>query len=119
MSPFEVSLNLATGIQVTPDVALSSLFNNHESDRLTRIRLRNQALNDASEILKIHCGSAWQLAGMLEKAVTRFDAIIWPRFKLGINSELGPVDEKLLRAFLCGEKIPTSQRWFYDTLLKR
>ena len=57
------------------------------------------------------------LAQRLETAIARFSTRTWPLLRLGMHrGELSPVDAALYRAFLTGERVPTTQRRLYDLL---
>ena len=78
-------------------------------DRCSRLRARNQALEQAAAVLSSGSPSAWETARRLADAVHRFKSRLWLRCKSN-PAGLGPVDEALRIAFLTGEKVPTSPK---------
>ena len=118
MNGIEVLLLVATGQAVTPEQAQAALFSGCAgTDRPARVRARNRALREAGEILAIDSPCAWVLAQRLEAAIARFSARTWPLLRAGAHrGDLPPVEAALYRAFLTGERVPTTQRRLYDLL---
>ncbi len=81
-----------------------------------RVRIRDEALRGAADGLRWECGSVWELAGRMERAIHRFETRVLPRLWGCSDIELGPVDFYLRRAFLTGAGIPKSQRSLYELL---
>jgi hypothetical protein len=99
-------------------------FRDHEAGaplesafRLTqrdRIAARNKALNDAAAALD--ADTTWKQAQLLEKAIARFEARVWPRVRYQQNPSLPPVDAALFRAFKSGARPLRCARKLYELI---
>ena len=118
MNAIEILVCLATGQAVTPEQAQAALFSGCAgTDRPARVRARNRAVREAGQILAIDSPCAWVLAQRLEAAIARFSTRTWPLLRAGAHrGDLPPVEAALYRAFLTGERVPTTQRRLYDLL---
>ncbi len=125
-SGIELLLRIANGDRVAPGEALRLLTvaaeaDNHAQalglDRVARTKIRDAALVEASRLLSADRAGAWTVAGRLAQAVERFRSRIWPRLRAGsIGTELDPLDQALHRAFLAGERVPSTARRLSDLL---
>lgn len=119
---FGLAMRLALGECVTPHearVALSAAGDAEDPARLercARIKLRNEALRAAADELGGAGLGAWEAAGRLECAVSRFESRVWPRLKAGFECELCPSEAALHKAYLTGLRIPKTQRHLRDLL---
>ncbi|MFA7605299.1 MAG: hypothetical protein WCY08_01800 [Rhodocyclaceae bacterium] len=84
-------------------------------DRASRLRERNQALQDAAALLAAADGP-WRCACRLEAAIRRFESRILPRLKRGASAQLAPIDEALRRAFDAGPRVPTTARNLFELI---
>lgn len=78
-------------------------------DRASRLRERNQALQDAAALLAAEDGP-WRCACRLEAAIRRFEARIIPMLERDPGMHLAPIDEALRRAFDTRQRVPTTAR---------
>ena len=78
-------------------------------DRASRLRERNQALQDAAALLAAEDGP-WRCACRLEAAIRRFEARIMPMLERDPGMHLAPIDEALRRAFDTRQRVPTTAR---------
>lgn len=78
-------------------------------DRASRLRERNQALQDAAALLAADDGP-WRCACRLEAAIRRFEARIGPLLARDPGMHLAPIDEALRRAFDTRQRVPTTAR---------
>nr|MBL8454784.1 hypothetical protein [Zoogloeaceae bacterium] len=83
-------------------------------DRASRLRERNQALHDAAAILA--ADTTWGTAGLLSKAILRYEARILPLVKLAPGYPLTPVDDAIRRAFDTGQRVPTTARNLFEII---
>lgn len=81
-------------------------------DRASRLRARNQALQEAAELLAP--GAApWPAAGRLVAAVRHYRNRIAPLLERDPARGLSPLDAVLHRAFKSGHRVPTTQNNLY------
>lgn len=78
-------------------------------DRASRLRERNQALQEAAALLAADDGP-WRCACRLEAAIRRFEARIMPMLERDPGMHLAPIDEALRRAFDTRQRVPTTAR---------
>lgn len=76
-------------------------------DRASRLRERNQALQEAAALLAADDGP-WRCACRLEAAIRRFEARILPTLARNPSASLAPIDAALRRAFDTGHRPPTT-----------
>lgn len=84
-------------------------------DRASRLRERNQALQDAAALLAADDGP-WRCACRLEAAIRRFESRILPTLKRDPSAHLAPIDEALRRAFDAGPRVPTTARNLFELI---
>lgn len=84
-------------------------------DRASRLRERNQALQDAAALLAADDGP-WRCACRLEAAIRRFEARILPTLERDPPPLLAPTDEALRRAFDAGPRVPTTARNLFELI---
>lgn len=88
-------------------------------DAAGRVRVRNAALAAAAIAIDSGKGlSPWELAGLLESAIRRYESAIIPMLNRGsvtVDSLL-PLDAEIHRAFVCGARPVRSQRNLYSLL---
>lgn len=84
-------------------------------DRASRLRERNQALQDAAALLAADDGP-WRCACRLEAAIRRFEARILPMLERAPGIHLAPVDEALRRAFDTGQRVPGTARNLFELI---
>ena len=84
-------------------------------DRASRLRERNQALQDAAALLAADDGP-WRCACRLEAAIRRFEARIMPMLERDPGMHLAPVDEALRRAFDTGQRVPGTARNLFELI---
>lgn len=65
-----------------------------------RIRVRNEALADAAQILSADGCSTWQAAQRLAQAVRRFERALLPALRAGAGLDLAPHEAALWRAYM-------------------
>ena len=84
-------------------------------DRASRLRERNQALQDAAALLAADDGP-WRCACRLEAAIRRFEARIMPMLERDPGMHLAPIDEALRRAFDTRQRVPTTARNLFELI---
>jgi hypothetical protein len=84
-------------------------------DRVSLIRERNRALNDAAALLDDGTG-AWNTALLLERAIRYHQARVIPLLERDPNKAIGPIDGALRRAFQTGQRVPTTARNLYNVI---
>ncbi|UCV00317.1 hypothetical protein [Acidovorax radicis] len=65
-----------------------------------RIRVRNEALVDAAQVLSADGCSTWQAAQRLAQAVRRFERALLPALRAGAELDLAPHEAALWRAYM-------------------
>lgn len=105
--------------QITPEVAawITEALRRHLAgddlehalalDRASRLRQRNQALQDAAALLAADDGP-WRCACRLASAIRRYESRIRPLLERNPHDPLPPLDEALRRAFDTGQRVPTT-----------
>lgn len=83
-------------------------------DRASRLRERNQALQDAAALLERDDGP-WRCALRLEAAIRRYESRVRPLLERDPYMALAPLDEALRRAFDAG-RCPTTARNLYELI---
>lgn len=113
--------------QITPEVAawITEALRRHLAgddlehalalDRASRLRQRNQALQDAAALLAADDGP-WRCACRLEAAIRRFEARILPTLARDPSASLAPIDEALRRAFDTRQRVPTTARNLFELI---
>lgn len=84
-------------------------------DRASRLRERNQALQEAAALLAADDGP-WRCACRLEAAIRRFEARIMPMLERDPTYPLAPIDEALRRAFDTRQRVPTTARNLFELI---
>ncbi len=85
-------------------------------DRASCTRARNAELIQAANILGADGCGPWPTAVRLAGYVKRFKASVLPRLRPGSLIQLSPVEACLYRAFLTGERMPSSARYLHELL---
>ena len=105
--------------QITPEVArwITEALRRHLAgddlehalalDRASRLRQRNQALQDAAALLAADDGP-WRCACRLASAIRRYQARVLPQIKRNPHHPLPPLDQAIRRAFETGQRVPTT-----------
>jgi hypothetical protein len=85
--------------------------------RPNRVKVRNAALMRAARILDDGRGRPpWELAGLLEQAIRRFEGDTLKRIRAGTAMELSPLNSALAEAWGGGARPLRSRRRLYDLL---
>lgn len=85
-------------------------------DRASCTKARNAELIQAANILGADGCGPWPTAVRLAGYVKRFRASVLPRLRPGSLIQLSPVEACLYRAFLTGERMPSSARYLHELL---
>lgn len=89
-----------------------------DMDRAHRMRVRDNALVEASSFLSTDESSSWGKAKALEDAVNRFSCDLLPRLSGGLCDALSPSEEALRRAYWSGIKLPKDPYYLNQLLAK-
>ena len=84
-------------------------------DRASRLRERNQALQDAAALLAADDGP-WRCACRLASAIRRYQARVLPQIKRNPHDPLPPLDQAIRRAFETGQRVPTTARNLFELI---
>ena len=113
--------------QITPEVAawITEALRRHLAgddlehalalDRASRLRQRNQALQDAAALLAADDGP-WRCACRLASAIRRYQARVLPQIKRNPHDPLPPLDQAIRRAFETGQRVPTTARNLFELI---
>lgn len=121
MNVIEIAVIASTGALENQQTALECLHKTCKAEyRYSEKQLQKQARDsfilEAADVLGTDATDRWTLSGRILQAVERFKTYRWPRIRAGMYESLSPSERALYRAFVCGAKIPSSQRSYYRLL---
>lgn len=133
VDPQSMAASLASGESPTPETlawladGMRKFFRGVSLERALgfdaagRMRVRNTALVAAAEIIDSGRGlPAWELAGLLQQAIRRYEGNIAPMLSRGNASVegLSALDAEIHRAFTSGARPVRSRRNLYSLLAR-